>query len=369
MNRRWTPEEAWKWWNERPWMMGLNYVPSCTPGLSIWQEDTRDEAMKVVMPQVELMQRIGFNSVRMQIPFGIWYHDRDRFLDFLDEWLGILDAHGIGMMPVVGNDCLKFGRPDDITIPRLKGPQPFDWGHHGGHADSPFIGDKVRRGWSYWDEDLYRGAEEEFLHALFERFGQDRRVHIWDMWNEPGNSNRYSMSIPYIVKAFEIARSHDPIQPLTACVWRYPKDYGFDPAAQLTEIERLSIDLSDIISFHQYSNFREVKATVAMLEREKRPMANTEWLHRIFDNTVQDNLPLYFDKKIASYHWGLVAGNSQHYLPWDDIKGRPDLDYTRWQHDIFRQDGVTPYDPAEIELFTKYGAMKDAAGAHSIGRA
>ena len=129
-------------------------------------------------------------------------------------------------------------------------------------------------------------------------------------------------------------------------------------AAQLTEIERLAIDLSDIVSFHQYSNFPEVKATIAMLEREKRPMANTEWLHRIFHNTVEDNLPLYHDKKIASYHWGLVAGNSQHYLPWDDIKGRPDLDYTLWQHDIFRQDGVTPYDPREIELFRKYGAMK-----------
>ena len=125
MKRRWTPEEAWQWWNSRPWIMGLNYVPSCTPGMSIWQEDTRDEAMKTVLPQVKLMQEIGFNSVRMMVPFDIWYYDRDRLLDRLDEWLGILDEHGIGMMPVVGNDCVKFGRPDDITVPRYTGPQPL----------------------------------------------------------------------------------------------------------------------------------------------------------------------------------------------------------------------------------------------------
>lgn len=366
MKRRWTPEEAWQWWDAHPWMMGLNYVPSCTPGLSIWQEDTREEALKIVLPQLDLIEKLGFNSVRMWVPFEIWYHDRDKLLDRLDAFLDLLDERGIGMMPVIGNDCVRYGRPDDIRIEKPVGVQPFDWGHHGGHIDNPFIGDKERRGWIYWDEEIYRADCEDFLHALFARFSQDKRIHMWDMWNEPGNSNRFGMSIPYIMRAFEIARSYDPIQPLTACVWRYPKNYGVDMAVQISEIERLAIDLSDIISFHQYSSFDEVKATIAMLEREKRPMANTEWLHRIYGNFVQDNLPYYFEKKIASYHWGLVAGNSQHYLPWDDIKGNPALDYTRWQHDIIRQDGVTPYDPAEIKLFCEYGSRKNEAGGKEV---
>ena len=365
MNRRWTPEEAWKWMDERGWIMGLNYVPSCMPGISLWQEDTIEEALEIVIPELDLIKETGFNSVRMWLPFEIWVHEKNKMLDRVDYVLSLLDARGIKMMPVVGNDCVNFGRPDDISIPYPKGHQQFDWGHHGGHADSPFTGEKERRGWIYWDEKEYVDLCEGFLHALFARFAKDPRIDIWDMWNEPGNSNRYGMSIPFIQKAFEIARSYDPIQPLTACVWRYPENYGVDMAVQIGEIERLSMDLSDIISFHQYSNFSDVQAVVAMLEREKRPMANTEWLHRIFDNFVEDNLPLYYEKKIASYHWGLVAGNSQHYLPWDDIKGREGLDYSRWQHDIYRQDH-TPYDPKEIELFKKLGAAKEAAGGKEV---
>ena len=367
MKRRWTKDEIWKWWDEHDWFMGLNYVPSCMPGTSLWQEDTMEEALETVIPELDLIKELGFNSVRMFGPFfALWVHEGDRFLNRFDTVLDLLDERGIGMMPVIGNDCVNFGRPDDISIRHPAGHEKWDLGHHGGHADSPFIGDKVRRGWIYWDEEAYRDTCENFIHAMFERFGQDRRIQMWDMWNEPGNSNRGGMSIPWIMRAYEIARSKDPVAPLTACTWKYPPDYGRDPAAQLQEIERLCVDLSDVVSFHQYGDFDSVRATVAMLEREGRPMANTEWLHRIFDNFIEDNLPLYFEKKIASYHWGLVAGNSQHYLPWHDIKGRPGLDYSRWQHDIFRQDGHTPYDEKEIALFREYGQRKGEAGKQSI---
>ena len=46
--------------------------------------------------------------------------------------------------------------------------------------------------------------------------------------------------------------------------------------------------------------------------------------------------------------------------------GNPALDYTRWQHDIIRQDGVTPYDPAEIKLFCEYGSRKNEAGGKEV---
>ncbi len=374
MNRRWTKEEAWDWWNARPWIMGLNYVPACQPEYSYWQEDTREEALKTIIPELDLLKELGFNSVRMFLPSIMWILDGDKFLDALDAFLGLLDERGIGMMPVIGNDCVSFGRPkylpeghemtrEDWEKLRPVGPQPFDWGYHGGHKDSPFTGEKVIKGWIYWDEPEFRKYSEGWFHALFSRFAKDPRIHIWDLWNEPGNSNRHGMSIPYIQEAFEIARSYDPIQPLTACVWRYDPMFGIDPSIQMSEIERVCVDLSDIITFHQYSNFTEVQATVARLEREGRPMANTEWLHRIFNNNIPENLQLYYDHKIGSYHWGLTAGKCQFYLPWDDIKGRPDLDYTKWQHDIIRQDGHTPYDPAEIALFKKLGADKEGAGA------
>ena len=116
MRRRWTKEEAWKWYSSRPWVMGINYVPSITLHCAeLWQEDTHDEVMKSVKKEFSLMEDIGLNSVRMFMPFSIWYYDREKFLLRLDKFLTALDKHGISMMPVIFNDCVGFGKPEDIT--------------------------------------------------------------------------------------------------------------------------------------------------------------------------------------------------------------------------------------------------------------
>lgn len=81
MKNRWSIEEAWKFWNENPWMVGCNYVPSLTPGLSIWQEDTIEEILPSVRKELQLMKEIGFNTVRMWFEFDIWYHEREKYLE------------------------------------------------------------------------------------------------------------------------------------------------------------------------------------------------------------------------------------------------------------------------------------------------
>ena len=156
------------------------------------------------------------------------------------------------------------------------------------------------------------------------------------------------------IEFYRFLKTENASQPLTVGVWCYPPNYGVDESVELTPIQRLALDLSDIITFHNYSSIDEVRACVNALEKEGRPMANTEWLHRILGNTILEQLPLYYEKKIGSVHWGLVAGHGQFYLPWEWLKAaRPELDYTLWQHDIFNED-FTPYDEKEIELFRKY---------------
>jgi hypothetical protein len=193
-----------------------------------------------------------------------------------------------------------------------------------------------------------------YLKELIKRFKDDKRIIMWDLWNEPGNSKRNDLSIPYLIRCFEISRELDASQPLTAGVWTYPENYGVDEGVDVSKIQRVALDLSDIITFHNYSNIVDVKNCIKALEKEGRPLANTEWLHRILDNTVFDQLPLYYEKKIGSTHWGLVAGHGQFYLPWEWLKdARPELDYSLWQHDIFKED-FTPYDEKENKLFKKY---------------
>jgi hypothetical protein len=86
-------------------------------------------------------------------------------------------------------------------------------------------------------------------------------------------------------------------------------------------------------------------------------MMDTEWLHRIEHNDVEQIFPLFYLEKIGSYHWGLVAGYSQTYEPWgryyNDMEN-PKYDLYKWQHDIFRFNGLA-YIPKEIRTFNRFG--------------
>ena len=354
MKERWTKEQIWSWYNARPWVMGVNYCISVCAGNEYWQDDLHEEVMHTVRRELDLMQEIGVNGVRMFLPMNFWYYQREGFLDKLDALLGELDARGMTLMPVVFNDCIGFERPQCLMPPLPTGWNPYVIGHHSGQKANPFTGDKTRMGYCPWDDAENRPILREYLTALITRFGRDERIYAWDLWNEPGNTNRDDASIPYIEEAFALARSLDPVQPLTAGVWRYYKN----PGEPLEKIAQKVVELSDIITFHMYGRFEKVKKVVDYLEQFGRPMMNTEWLNRVLDNMMQDNLPLYHDKRIGSYSWGLVAGKMQHYLPWDNLyTDDPTLPLRRWQHDLFDV-YHTPYDPEEIELMKRLSPAK-----------
>ena len=68
-------------------MVGCNYVPSLTPGLSLWHEDTIEEILPSVHKELALMKEIGFNTVRMFLDFDIWYHEREKFFEVAEKCL------------------------------------------------------------------------------------------------------------------------------------------------------------------------------------------------------------------------------------------------------------------------------------------
>ena len=117
----------------------------------------------------------------------------------------------------------------------------------------------------------WREPQEEDIWRCWNVLEKDERIYAWDLWNEPGNSNRHDMSIPYIRRVFEAARAMDPIQPLTAGVWSYPEDYGSCEAADVEPVQRLALDESDIITFHQYEGIERVKRVVSQLKKRKPP--------------------------------------------------------------------------------------------------
>lgn len=42
----------------------------------------------------------------------------------------------------------------------------------------------------------------------------DKRILLWNLWNEPGNNNRNDLTMKDLRELFEIAWKIDPVQPL-----------------------------------------------------------------------------------------------------------------------------------------------------------
>jgi len=70
-------------------------------------------------------------------------------------------------------------------------------------------------------------------------------------------------------------------------------------------------------------------------------------------STFEGSLPIAKKYNVAAINWGLVAGKTQTYLPWDSWR-KPYTDHEPavWFHEIFRTDGK-PYKEEEVELIKK----------------
>lgn len=313
-----------------------------------------EEKIKTVDRELELAASIGFNSIRVFLSFFVWEQEHDGFMERFEKFLNIAAKYNITVMPVFGNDCTL---PKRLYTPPVLGPQKVDYGYHGGIAISS-LDIHEEAGWSELDEEEGAQGYYRMVDEIVGKYAKDERIIIWDMFNEPGNNRRGTRSLPHMKKFFEIARSHNPIQPLTACAWTLSKK------APIKEIEREALELSDFISYHCYEPYEKSVQVIDLLRDFGRPILNTEWLLRIFSNDIQHLFPLFYLEKVGAYNWGLVAGKNQTYEPWEGIwkryaegKGEK-YDFTKWQHDLFRIN-LRPYDPKEIEIIKRYCAFAD----------
>lgn len=349
MCKRWSEEKAWEWYRERPWIVGCNYVPSCCiNSIEIWQEYEFDDVLESVKKELTIASQIGINSIRMIIPFFVWQHQGEGLKTRIDRFLSVCDVYGISLMPVFFDDCCV--PKSQYKEPHLgKQPKPAI-GHHGGVVNTPF-GDSKEVGWHIGDDERNWPYLQQFVQDIVSTFCQDSRIILWDIWNEPGNSNRGNKSLPLMERAFEWAREIDPLQPLSAGPWSFPDGY-LKLEGDISPIEKRALILSDVTTFHFYGDYDKIKEVIHQLRETERPLLITEWLNRPFGNCVETHLPLFKKEGIGCYHWGLVNGKTQTNEPWDILRTIPNLDLSMWQHDLFCLDG-TPYSDKEIEIFKK----------------
>ena len=153
---------------------------------------------------------------------------------------------------------------------------------------------------------------KDYVTGVIGRFRADRRVHAWDLFNEPENPNRSSygrfepankpeLALALLKKEFAWARSADPRQPLTAGVWIG----DLTSRDRLTPINRFMLEQSDVISFHNYKPLPEMKRDVESLKRYGRPLLCTEYMARPAGSTFDPILAYLKSENVGGVQLGL----------------------------------------------------------------
>jgi len=328
---QWSKERARKWAEQVFPIKGANYLPRTAVNTTeMWQASTFDP--DIIDQELSWAEQAGYNSMRVFLQYLVWENDPEGFKKRLHEFLSIANNHHIRIMLVTFDDCaFDAGRGPYLG----KQAEPIPGVHNSRWTPSP--GHERVKDRSTWPN------LERYIKDLMREFGQDKRVLIWDLYNEPRvwRGSEYN-SLPLVEAAFRWAREVGPSQPLTVGVAWGRRFYG--------GIQRI-YELSDLLSFHGYGEPNDVREQIAICNIYHRPVLCTEWLFRQGGNTFDAILPIFAEEHIGWYHWGLVAGKTQTYLHWGSKKGDPTPEI--WQHDVFHPDG-TPYDKTEMDKVSAF---------------
>jgi len=337
----WTSEQANQWYARQSWLVGANFMPSSAINqLEMWQAATFDTL--TINRELGWAQSLGMNTARVFLHDLLYQQDSIGLFNRMDTFLKIAQRHQIKPMMVLFDSCWD-------PFPKLgfqRAPRPHV--HNSGWVQSPGQ-------YALKDSTQYPRLER-YVKGVVKRFANDKRILIWDIWNEPDNMtgpsyekvelpNKVALVLPLLEKSFVWARSVNPSQPLTSGIWVG----DWSSADKLKPIEKVQIAQSDIISFHNYDKAPEFEKRINWLQRYNRPLLCTEYMARPNGSTFQSFLPVAKKYNIAMYNWGFVDGKTQTIYPWDSWTKTYTAEPPLWFHDIFRKDGV-PYQEAEVKF-------------------
>lgn len=345
----WTKEQAKEWYAKQGWLVGADFLPSTAINqLEMFQAESFDTA--TIDKELGWAQNIGMNTMRVYLHDLLYQQDSAGFIKRLDTFLDITKKHNIKPVLVLFDSCWD-------PFPKLgKQRDPKPGVHNSGWVQNP--------GFNALKDSTQYPRLERYVKGTVAAFANDDRVLMWDIWNEPDNTNNSSYGkvelpnkvdyvLPLMVKSFEWARSVNPSQPLSSGVWAG----DWSTPQTLKPIEKAQIEQSDVITFHNYENAQEFEKRIKWLQQYDRPIICTEYMSRGNGSFFETSLPVAKKYNVGAINWGLVDGKSQTIYPWDSWKKTYTKEPDLWFHDIFRKDG-TPYKQAEVDLIKKLTSEK-----------
>jgi hypothetical protein len=346
----WSPESAQTWYAHQPWMIGANYIPATAINqLEMWQAETFDPDR--IDLELGWAEGIGMNTMRVFLHDLLWEQDPDGFKKRIDTFLSISQKHHIRILFVLFDSVWepepKLG-PQHPAIPGV---------HNSGWVKSPAL--------SALRDPTQEPRLKAYVQGIVGAFARDTRILGWDVWNEPKASDEKDLTRveALLPKVFEWAREANPSQPLTSGLYTDGEWMRGKPS----EIDRVQLAQSDVLSFHDYHWPETFEAKAIWLQRRGRPVWCTEYLARGVGSTFEGFLPIAKRLNLAMFNWGLVDGKTQTRLPWDSwtipyVGGR---EPAVWHHDIFHFDG-TPYRIEEIPLIRAFSSAPKGVVPRSL---
>lgn len=322
-SQRWSEKRANEWFVKVGWLRGSDFIPSnAINQLEMWQAESFDTA--TIHRELGWAAGIGMNCMRVYLHHLAWQVDKEGFKARMKKYLSIANGYGIKTIFVFFDDCWN------PTYHPGKQPDPNPGTHNSGWVQDP--------GTLFDSDPSIIKLLETYVKDVLTTFKDDKRIALWDLYNEPGNGHG-NKSKELLKKAFEWGRNVNPSQPLSSGVW----------ISNLPELSAFQLANSDIITYHNYEKPEKHKAAIDSLRRFKRPLVCTEYMARTNGSRFNNILPMLKKEKVGAINWGLVSGKSNTKYSWGDKSHTDGSEPALWHHDIFRPDG-TPFLKEETDL-------------------
>ena len=316
-NIKWDIKKANDWYAKQPWFVGCNYIPSdAINQLEMFQKDTFNSER--INQELTWAEELGFNALRVFLHYLLWQDNFSGFKKRLNQFLQLCQKHNIKVLFVLFDDM--WNQDPKIGLQ----PDPIPGVHNSGWLASP--------GRKYVLDETYFPDLKDYVQDIINYYALDDRILGWDLYNEPGNMGMRNKSLPLLIASFCWARESNPSQPITVGIWQLHLK-----SKTWKALGNVSIQCSDIISFHDYREIDKTSETIQELRKHERPILCTEYLARTLNNQFQTHLPIFKKYKIGAFNWGLISGKTQTIYSWLSKKGDPTPEM--WYHDIFYEDG------------------------------
>ena len=300
--KQWSVAQAWKWQAQMGEIRGFNQPELAYPGM------LRNQILRKAA-------ELGLNSVRSWVSGGTV----EEQIAFIRKYAEDCDRYGLTYSPVMS------------------------------------FYDQYYRDKSLAEDEALQKTEA-FIHAVVSAFAKDRRIAMWDIWNEPSTAvNEETMrQMGWLEKMLGYARSADPVQPVTASIIWEGGEYDTTNVvfARRMEIEKMM----DIHNIHNYrfleaEHWKPAEVIAYVKAMDGRPVVSSECLARTVSGGLTRTLKLFAREHVNFYLWGMFLTDNKN---WSVQWGRSTYDpYEPIFHDLLYSDG-TPYDARELSRLRNF---------------